>query len=279
MTAGAPSRSADRRHAENAAAEAARCTILCRGVSKTYQTLEGQGIHALDDIDLAVPEGAFVSLVGPSGCGKSTLLRLLAGTLAKTSGEILLRGTPVTGPRRDIGIVFQTATLLPWRNVLQNTLLPIEVQGLERKTYTERAHALIKMVGLSGFERKYPFELSGGMQQRVSITRALVHDPAVLLMDEPFGALDALTREQMNLDLQRIWAAARKTVFLITHSISEAVFLGDRVIVMSPRPGRIVSELEVAFPRPRTLEVMGTPAFGQLVTEIRRKLAVSGALD
>ena len=257
----------------------AASTILCRDVAKIYQTIEGEGIHALADIDLAVHEGEFLSVVGPSGCGKSTLLRLLAGTLPRTAGEIFIRGSPVLGPRRDIGIVFQTATLLPWRNVLQNTLLPVDVQGLNRKTYTERAHNLLRMVGLTGFERKYPFELSGGMQQRVSITRALVHDPAVLLMDEPFGALDALTREQMNLDLQRIWAAAGKTVFLITHSISEAVFLADRVIVMSARPGRIIAELNVTFPRPRTLDVMGTPEFGRLVTEIRHQLAASGALD
>jgi len=254
-------------------------TLVCRSVSKTYQTIEGERIHALADIDLAVREGEFVTLVGPSGCGKSTLLRLLAGTLPKTSGDIFIRGVPVVGPRRDIGIVFQTATLLPWRNVLQNTLLPADVQGLDRKTYTDRARGLLRMVGLAGFERKYPFELSGGMQQRVSITRALVHDPAVLLMDEPFGALDALTREQMNLDLQRIWAASGKTVFLITHSISEAVFLADRVIVMSARPGRILAELNVSFPRPRTLDVMGAPEFGRLVTEIRHQLAASGALE
>ena len=257
----------------------AAATILCRNVSKIYETLEDEQVHALADIDLAVHEGEFLSVVGPSGCGKSTLLRLLAGTLPKTAGEIFLRGSPVTGPRRDIGIVFQTATLLPWRNVLQNTLLPVEVQNLDRKIYTERAHSLLHMVGLSGFERKYPLELSGGMQQRVSITRALVHDPAVLLMDEPFGALDALTREQMNLDLQRIWAAAGKTVFLITHSISEAVFLADRVIVMSQRPGRIIAELKITFPRPRTLDVIGTPEFGRLVIEIRHQLAASGALD
>ena len=254
-------------------------TIMCRGVSKVYQTLEGERIHALDGIDLAVREGEFVSVVGPSGCGKSTLLRLIAGTLPGSAGEIRVRGTPVEGPRRDIGIVFQTATLLPWRNVLQNALLPVHVQGLDRQRYGARAEQLLRMVGLAGFERKYPFELSGGMQQRVSITRALVHDPAVLLMDEPFGALDALTREQMNLELQRIWAAAGKTVFLITHSISEAVFLADRVIVMSARPGRILTELNVTFPRPRTLEVMGLPDFGRLVTEIRRCLAATGALD
>jgi NitT/TauT family transport system ATP-binding protein len=254
-------------------------TIVCRDVSKIFETIEGDRIHALADIQFSVGEAEFVSVVGPSGCGKSTLLRLLAGTLPATAGEIFLRGSPVTGPRRDIGIVFQSATLLPWRNVLQNTLLPVDVQGLDRTTFTERAHKLLQMVGLEGFERKYPFELSGGMQQRVSITRALVHDPAVLLMDEPFGALDALTREQMNLDLQRIWQSARKTVFLITHSISEAVFLADRVLVMSPRPGRIVAELEVDLERPRTLDVMGTLEFGRMVKTIRHALAATEALD
>lgn len=262
-----------------AAAATAQPAIVCRDVSKQFETIEGERIHALDRINLAVREGEFVSVVGPSGCGKSTLLRCIAGTLPRTAGEILVRDAPVTGPRRDIGIVFQTATLLPWRNVLQNVLLPVEVQGLDRKIYTERAKELLHMVGLDGFEREYPFELSGGMQQRVSITRALVHDPAVLLMDEPFGALDALTREQMNLDLQRIWAQAGKTVFLITHSIAEAVFLSDRVIVMSARPGRVVAEFDVTFARPRSLDVMGAPEFGQRVTEIRRRLAASGALD
>jgi NitT/TauT family transport system ATP-binding protein len=264
---------------ELAAHAGAAPTIVCRSVSKVFETIEGERIHALAHIDLTVAEGEFVSVVGPSGCGKSTLLRLIAGTLGASAGEILLRGSPVTGPRRDIGIVFQTATLLPWRNVLQNTLLPVDVQGLDKKTYSERAHSLLHMVGLDGFERKYPSELSGGMQQRVSITRALVHDPAVLLMDEPFGALDALTREQMNLDLQRIWVASGKTVFLITHSISEAVFLADRVLVMSQRPGSIVAEFKVDFERPRALDVMGAPEFGRLITRIRHKLSATGALD
>lgn len=262
-----------------AAAATGQPTIVCREVVKQFETIEGERIHALDRINLVVQEGEFVSVVGPSGCGKSTLLRCIAGTLPCTGGDIRVRGSPVAGPRRDIGIVFQTATLLPWRNVLQNAMLPVDVQGLDRAVYAERAKELLHRVGLEGFERKYPFELSGGMQQRVSITRALVHDPAVLLMDEPFGALDALTREQMNLDLQRIWAQAGKTVFLITHSIAEAVFLGDRVIVMSARPGRVIAELRVSFARPRSLEVMGAPDFGRLVTEIRRHLAASGALD
>jgi NitT/TauT family transport system ATP-binding protein len=263
----------------NLAPAANEPAIRCRGVGKIYETIEGERIHALRDIELDVREGEFVSVVGPSGCGKSTLLRLVAGILPRTTGEISLRGVPISGPRRDIGVVFQTATLLPWRNVLQNTLLPVEVQGLDSKVYGERARNLLEMVGLTGFERKYPFELSGGMQQRVSITRALVNDPAVLLMDEPFGALDALTREQMNLDLQRIWAAARKTVLLITHSIIESVFLSDRVLVMSPRPGRMIAEFRVDFERPRSLDIMGTREFGHLVTETRRHLAATGALD
>src|SRR3970040_1744549 len=162
--------------------------IICRSVSKVYETIEGERIHALADINLAVQAREFVSVVGPSGCGKTTLLRLIAGPLPKSAGEILLRGSPVTGPRRDIGIVFQTATLLPWRNVLQNALLPVDVQGVDKKTYAERRRDLLQMVGLTGFERKYPFELSGGMQQRVSITRALVHNPAVRLTDRPCGA-------------------------------------------------------------------------------------------
>ncbi|MGZ8155248.1 MAG: ABC transporter ATP-binding protein [Burkholderiales bacterium] len=255
-----------------------RVAISCRGVSKLYETVEGDRINALASIDLEVGEGEFVCVVGPSGCGKSTLLRLIAGTLALSGGEIFLRGEKVHGPRRDIGIVFQSATLLPWRTVLKNALLPVEVQGLDRARYTARARELLTMVGLDGFEGKYPFELSGGMQQRVSITRALVNDPAVLLMDEPFGALDALTREQMNLELQRIWSAAGKTIFLITHSIAEAVFLGDRVVVMSSRPGRILAEFSPGFERPRGLEVMGEPEFGRVVTEIRRHLIATGAL-
>jgi NitT/TauT family transport system ATP-binding protein len=264
---------------ELAAHAGAAPTIVCRSVSKVFETIEGERIHALAHIDLTVAEGEFVSVVGPSGCGKSTLLRLIAGTLGASAGEILLRGSPVTGPRRDIGIVFQTATLLPWRNVLQNTLLPVDVQGLDKKTYSERAHSLLHMVGLDGFERKYPSELSGGMQQRVSITRALVHDPAVLLMDEPFGALDALTREQMRLDLERIWIDARKTVLFITHSIDEAVLLADRVVVMSPRPGRIERILEIGIPRPRGLAGRKHPRFLEAVDEVTQIFLARGVLQ
>ncbi|MEK6711267.1 MAG: ABC transporter ATP-binding protein, partial [Nitrospinota bacterium] len=206
--------------------------IVCRKLSKIYDTLEGGTVQALDRIELKIGEGELVTVVGPSGCGKSTLLKIFAGLLPASEGEVTLRGTPIEGPRRDIGVVFQDAVMLPWRTVLGNALLPADAQDLDRAVYRPRALSLLELVGLKGFEGKYPFELSGGMQQRVAITRALVHDPAVLLMDEPFGALDALTREQMNLELQRIWLESRKTVFFITHSIPEAVFLGDRVVVM-----------------------------------------------
>jgi NitT/TauT family transport system ATP-binding protein len=253
--------------------------ILCREVCKTYETLEGYPVDALEDIDLTISSGELFCLVGPSGCGKSTLLKIFAGLLEKSAGQLLLRGTPISGPRRDIGVVFQDAVLLPWRTVLQNAILPVDVQDLDRKHYVGRARDLLKMVGLHGFERKYPFELSGGMQQRVAITRALVHDPAILLMDEPFGALDAMTREQMNLDLQRIWIESGKTVFFITHSIAEAVFLADRVAVMTPRPGRIAEILKVALPRPRNLEMINDPEFGRLVLHIRKRLQSAGALD
>jgi NitT/TauT family transport system ATP-binding protein len=253
--------------------------IVCRGLSKTYETLQGETINALESIDLTISGGEFFCLVGPSGCGKSTLLKIFAGLLPKSAGDLLLRGTPIAGPRKDIGVVFQDAVLLPWRTVLENAMLAADVQDLDRRQHMARARELLDMVGLHGFEGKYPFELSGGMQQRVAITRALVHDPAILLMDEPFGALDAMTREQMNLDLARIWIQSRKTVFFITHSIAEAVFLGDRVAVMTPRPGRIAEILEVRLPRPRNLEMMNAPEFGKLVLQIRRRLHSAGALD
>jgi len=244
------------------------------GLGKWFGALE-----ALRGIDMAVERGEFIAVVGPSGCGKSTLLKIFAGLLTKSEGEVSLRGTPIAGPRRDIGVVFQDAVMLPWRTVLDNALLPADVQDLDRATYLPRALALLDLVGLKGFEGKYPFELSGGMQQRVAITRALVHDPAVLLMDEPFGALDAMTREQMNLELQRIWQESRKTVLFITHSIPEAVFLGDRVVVMTPRPGRIAEVIEVDHPRPRALEIMATPEFGRRTTHIRQLLNAGGAID
>ncbi|MBI1774783.1 MAG: ABC transporter ATP-binding protein [Proteobacteria bacterium] len=242
--------------------------IAVRRLSKRYETGRG-AVLALDDIDFAVQEREFISIVGPSGCGKSTLLKILAGLIPASSGEAALRGTPIVGPRRDIGVVFQSPVLFPWRNVLDNVLLPADVQRLGRERMTTVATELLNLVGLAGFEDRYPWELSGGMQQRVAIVRALVHDPAMLLMDEPFGALDAMTREQMNLELQRIWLERRKTVLFITHSIAEAVFLGDRVLVMTPRPGRIMDTCRVEIPRPRALDVMTSPEFGEHVRRIR----------
>ena len=252
--------------------------ITVKGLRKEYGTGRGN-VLALDRIDFGVGEGEFVAIVGPSGCGKSTLLKILAGILPASSGEALLRGTLIVGPRRDIGVVFQSPVLFPWRTVLDNVLLPIDVQRLGRERHHQAGVDLLTLVGLKGFERKYPWELSGGMQQRVAITRALVHDPAMLLMDEPFGALDAMTREHMNLELQRIWLERRKTVLFITHSIAEAVFLADRVLVMTARPGRLLDDVRVALPRPRSLDIMNTPAFGTHVRHIRHLFNVRGGID
>ncbi|MBC7801215.1 MAG: ABC transporter ATP-binding protein [Gemmatimonadaceae bacterium] len=252
--------------------------IAVQQLSKHYKT-GAAPVVALTDIDFTVRDGEFVSIVGPSGCGKSTLLRILAGLNPPTSGTASLAGSAIDGPRRDIGVVFQSPVLFPWRDVLANVLLPVDVQHLGRAGLTERAMSLLALVGLQGFERRLPSELSGGMQQRVALVRALIHDPALLLMDEPFGALDAMTRETMNLELQRIWMERRKTVLFITHSVGEAVFLADRVLVMSPRPGRIVDTLSIDFPRPRTLDVMNTPAFGVHVGRIRRALQAVGGLE
>ncbi|HEU5016912.1 MAG TPA: ABC transporter ATP-binding protein [Pseudolabrys sp.] len=253
--------------------------ILCRGLSKVYETRDGGQVSALQSLDISIAPGEFIAVVGPSGCGKSTLLKLLAGLILRSAGTLLLSGESVEGPRRDIGMVFQAATLLDWRTVLQNVMLPIDVLGLNRRRYRERALELISLVGLAGFENKYPGELSGGMQQRVALSRSLIHDPALLLMDEPFGALDALTRETMNLELQRIWMEAGKTVVLITHSISEAVFLGDRVAVMTSRPGRLAEIVPVHLPRPRTLDMMTGPEFGSAVNHIRELLNTGGQVD
>ena len=254
-------------------------TIVCRELAKIYETRDGHNVLALASINLSIKDGEFLTVVGPSGCGKSTLLKVLGGLTDITRGEALLNGSPIVGPRRDIGVVFQSPTLLPWRTVLDNVMLPIHVLGLDRTEGEERARGLIEMVGLAGFEMKYPNELSGGMQQRVAISRALVHQPALLLMDEPFGALDALTREAMNTELQRIWMETRRTIFLITHSITEAVFLGDRVAVMTPRPGKLAEQIDVDLPRPRSLDIMTSPRFGELVTRIRGLLQTQGGLE
>jgi NitT/TauT family transport system ATP-binding protein len=241
-------------------------------LGKQYLSQDGSRVAALQDVSFDVGEGELITIVGPSGCGKSTLLHIMAGVLERSAGDIHLRGEPIAGPRRDVGVVFQEPLLLPWRTVHENLMLPIEVLGLPPEPNRQRAHELLALTRLEGFAGKYPHELSGGMQQRVSIARALMHDPAILLMDEPFGALDAMTREQMNLDLMKIWQQSGKTILLITHSIPEAVLLGDRVVVMSPRPGRIVDVIDVKLPRPRDFDAVSTPAFGEYARRIRGHL-------
>jgi NitT/TauT family transport system ATP-binding protein len=243
------------------------------GVSKTYRTRDGD-MPSLRPVDFAINDGEFFVVVGPSGCGKTTLLKMIAGLLPPSEGEIRIDGRPVTKPHGGVGIVFQTAMLLPWRNVFRNVMMPVEVKKLPRRGYEARAAALLRMVGLEGFERKYPWQLSGGMQQRAAICRALVHDPRIVLMDEPFGALDALTRERMNVELQNIQRETRKTVFLITHSIPEAVFLADRVLVMTERPGAVAAVHDVPLPRPRSIDTMAEPAFAALTRDIRRHFNV-----
>ncbi|HYB73200.1 MAG TPA: ABC transporter ATP-binding protein [Candidatus Sulfotelmatobacter sp.] len=238
----------------------------------------GDEVLALEDVSLDIRPGEFLTVVGPSGCGKSTLLKILAGLLRPTGGSVTLRGTPVTSPRRDIGVVFQNPVLLPWRTVLQNVLLPAQVQGGDLAAASQRGRALLQMVGLGGFEGAYPRELSGGMEQRAAITRALITDPQILLMDEPFGALDAMTREAMNLELRRIWRESGKTVFFITHSIPEAVFLAERVLILSPRPGRVVEILDVDLPPDRDLDLMGTDRFGNHTRRIRGLFGTKGGI-
>ena len=268
---------ADRPVDTTAAAAAAAVPIIeIARLDKTFVTVRNDRIRALDDISLRVREHEFVTVVGPSGCGKTTLLKILAGLVPPSAGAVRVAGSPVAAPRRDIGIVFQNPVLLPWRTVLDNVLLPAEVQDIPLGLAQARAGELLKMVGLAEFADKYPMELSGGMQQRAAISRALVSDPKLLLMDEPFGALDAMTREQMNLELQRIWRESGKTVLLITHSIPEAVFLGDRVVVMTPRPGRIARIIDVPIPRPRPIDAMGDPLFARLTGDIRRLLYGQG---
>ncbi len=243
--------------------------LALRSVGLTWETRRGQ-LEALSDVNLQIDEGEFVALLGPSGCGKSTVLKLAAGLIPATSGTVEAASEKVTGPGQRTGVVFQKPNLLPWKNVLNNVLLPARTAGLPVQPARQRAMALLELVGLADFAGDYPFELSGGMQQRVGIARMLLHDPDLLLMDEPFAALDALTREALMLELQRIWVQERKSVLFITHSIQEAVFLADRVLVMSPRPGRIVEELAIPLPRPRTLETLADEQFMALCQHLRR---------
>ncbi|WP_246731446.1 ABC transporter ATP-binding protein [Methylocapsa sp. S129] len=253
--------------------------IEIAGLTKSYATREGLNVEALAPLSFTVREGEFLTIVGPSGCGKSTLLKIIAGTLRRSAGSVRLQGRAIDGPSRDIGMVFQSPVLLPWRTIEENVLLPIEIQRQDVRNHRARAADLFRLVGIEGFERKYPKELSGGMQQRVGIIRALIHDPAVLLLDEPFGALDAMTREHMNLELLRIWKDAGKTIILVTHSIPEAIFLADRVIVMSARPGRIAEVIEVDLTRPRRLDMINSDPFGDYVRRVRGHFGSHGGLD
>jgi NitT/TauT family transport system ATP-binding protein len=247
--------------------------IEIQNLKKIYPS-KSAPIIALSDVSFDVYEGEFVTIVGQSGCGKTTILKIIAGLLPKTDGTVMVNGEPVTGPRASTGIVFQQPVLFKWRSVLDNVLLPIEILRRNRREYVLRAQDLLDLTRLTEFKHKYPRELSGGMQQRVSICRALIHDPPVLLMDEPFGALDAMTRSEMNIELLRIWSERQKTSVLITHSISEAVFLADRVVVMTPRPGKIAAIVEVDLPRPRLAEVRISARFTELVQVIGRKIGL-----
>ncbi len=239
--------------------------------SKTYKTRRDE-IEAIRAVDMDVRETEFVAILGPSGCGKSTLLMAVGGLLPMSGGRIEIAGQSVTGPRRDTGVVFQSPVLMPWRSILNNVLFPIECLGLSLGEYRRRAIELLEMTGLDKFRDDYPSELSGGMQQRVAICRALIHNPSLLLMDEPFSALDAMTRDAMNQELLRIWEEFKKTVLFVTHSIREAVYLSDRVFVMSPRPAVISRVVDIALPRPRGLSIEETPEFNAYVTELRQAI-------
>ena len=262
---------------DSRSAAAASVSISAKSVSKIFGQGPGE-IRALDNVDIDVATGEFVSIVGPSGCGKSTLLRIVAGISKPTTGDVITNGNAVHKPATDIGIVFQNPVLLAWRNILDNVLVQVELRGLPPENYRDRAKALLEAVGLGDFMDRYPRELSGGMRQRAAIVRALIHDPPVLLMDEPFGALDALTREQMRVDLELLWIRTKKTVLFVTHGIDEAVLLADRVIVMSPRPGKIEQVVEVNIPRPRGLAARHHPQFLDITQKITELFLSRGVL-
>ncbi len=250
--------------------------IQVSSVSKIYQTETGTAaLEALRDVSVDIRPGQFVSFVGPSGCGKSTLLKLIGGLLEPSAGRITVGGSVVAGPRRNVGVMFQTPVLFPWRTVLENVLLPIEVFGLARDAATGKARDILRLVGLDGREGAYPRELSGGMQQRAALSRVLISDPPIILMDEPFGALDEFTRERMNLELLRIWQERGQTIIFVTHSIAEAVFLSDRVVVMQTAPGRVISVIDVPLARPRSIDMMKSPEFAGTIFEVREFLGVA----
>jgi NitT/TauT family transport system ATP-binding protein len=251
-------------------AEKPQTALRISGVRKVFNKLE-----AIRNVTIDIAEGEFVSLLGPSGCGKSTLLMMIAGLTQPTEGEIVLDGTPVTAPRGDVGVVFQSPVLLPWRSVLDNVLFPTELLHLSRKEYLPRAHELLKMVKLEEFADALPRQLSGGMRQRASICRALIHNPSTLLMDEPFSALDAITRDDMSVELMRIWQTYRKTVVFVTHSIREAAFLSDRVLVMGQRPATIIDEVHIDLPRPRHIGMTEEEGFNHYVRRLRKSIEAS----
>ncbi|MBF0276446.1 MAG: ABC transporter ATP-binding protein [SAR324 cluster bacterium] len=246
--------------------------IKLSGVRKTYKT-RGQEFLAVSEVTFDVNIGELISIVGPSGCGKTTVLKILAGIHSHEEGTVSIgNDTNPFDPTKDIGMVFQQPLLLKWRRILENVLLPAEILGLPLKESRERAQYLLKMVGLEGFEKKFPDELSGGMQQRTAIARALIHDPKLILMDEPFGALDALTREKMNLELLRIWKESQKTILFVTHGIQEAVFLGNRVIVLTSGPARMADNIAIDLPYPRLLEIKTHESFGSYTRHIYKHL-------
>ncbi len=251
-------------------------TLALEGVRHVFAA-DGEPLLALDGVDLTVRASEFVAIVGESGCGKSTLLRLVAGLLQPTAGRVTLAGQPVTAPRPDVALVFQRSVLLEWRTVLDNVLLPVEIRRLPKARYAAEARALLATLGLGGFERRRPRQLSGGMQQRVALAQALLLQPAVLLLDEPFGALDAITREQLNLELLDLWEARRSTVLFVTHDLAEAVFLADRVVLLTRRPGRVAASFPVPLPRPRTLDVRYSAAFADLCRAIKHAMAGADA--
>lgn len=255
-----------------------RYLIEVVGLEKVYRSRAGD-VHALSQVTFSVKEGEFLAIVGPSGCGKSTLLNIIAGLVPKTDGSVTIEKKEVKRPQTNLGIVFQDAVLLEWRNVLQNIMLQIEIRRLPKERYLARAMELLKQVNLKGFENHHPYGLSGGMKQRVSICRALIHDPPLLLMDEPFGALDTLTREQMNLDLQKLWVGSKKTVIFVTHSIQEAVFLSDRVIGMTARPGKVALVEEIELPRPRHIDMIETTEFAKHTRVLRNMFRSHGVIS
>ena len=248
--------------------------VELHGVSREYQTRTGP-VLAVDRLSLQAREKEFLAILGPSGCGKSTLLKMVAGLIPPSTGSILVDGQPVMQPLERLGMVFQSPVLLRWRTVLRNVLFPAEATGQNDKAMRSRAFDLLRLVGLSGFEGKYPHELSGGMAQRVSLARALLLDPSLLLMDEPFGALDALTREEMGMELLRIWQDRPKTILFVTHSISESVLLADRVIVMSARPGRLAADVAVDLPRPRSGRMRTSPRFVEILAALHDEMGIA----